>query len=102
LEYQLEVARRGAYLSFDRINNPDQVSDDTRLDLLQPRPHPRGCGAAQAGGDGLFGLRTHNAAGGGRRQSGVSGWAPKLKIEREGHRTRAGRIETILYQPGLI
>jgi phosphotriesterase-related protein len=33
-EYQLEVARRGAYLSFDRINNPDQLPDETRVDLL--------------------------------------------------------------------
>ena len=34
IDYQLEVARRGAYLSFDRINNPDQLSDEVRLDLL--------------------------------------------------------------------
>ncbi len=33
-EYQLEVARHGAYLSFDRINNPDQLPDETRIDLL--------------------------------------------------------------------
>jgi phosphotriesterase-related protein len=34
LEYQLAVAQRGAYLSFDRINNPDQLADETRIDLL--------------------------------------------------------------------
>jgi phosphotriesterase-related protein len=34
LDYQLGVARRGAYLSFDRINNPDQLPDETRIDLL--------------------------------------------------------------------
>jgi len=34
IDYHLAVARRGAYLSFDRVNNPDQLSDDVRLDLL--------------------------------------------------------------------
>jgi phosphotriesterase-related protein len=34
LDYQLEVARRGAFLSFDRINNPDQLPDQVRLELV--------------------------------------------------------------------
>ena len=34
LDYHLAVATRGAYLSFDRIGNPADLTDDQRVDLI--------------------------------------------------------------------
>jgi phosphotriesterase-related protein len=34
LDYQLAVARRGAYLSFDRIGSPQDLTDDQRVELI--------------------------------------------------------------------
>lgn len=33
-DYHLAVARRGAYLSFDRIGNPDDMTDQQRVDMI--------------------------------------------------------------------
>lgn len=34
LDYHLAVAKRGAYLSFDRIGNPADLTDDRRVELI--------------------------------------------------------------------
>jgi phosphotriesterase-related protein len=34
LDYHLAVAQRGAYLSFDRIGNPTDLTDEQRVDLI--------------------------------------------------------------------
>jgi len=33
-DYHFEVAQRGAYLSFDRISNPADMTDDQRVDMI--------------------------------------------------------------------